>query len=391
MDLSPIINPITTALESIVNQSHQLTGVMAGFGTTLVGTLLLLVLSWEGVKIAMEMSDINETIAKLVGKVMIVSITLLLFDNYDAYFGYNGYLFDGFNQISARFGAGDIIDLGKKAIESFLEMAGNIIGLSVAPDPNSAQTSTDPSALSLAMSGEFLKAAAGLIDKLVALIIRSAAAIVAVIAGAIYVAQMVLADMAVVIGVIIGPIMIPWLMLPATSFLFDGWLRFMIVAGMWKVVGAVVFKITSGAITSLSAAIAHTDTYAKDYGTLTLMSLGLLIATVILAFLMSKIPDFANSLVSGGGVSGISGRWAAKAIMGGAASTSKAAIATRGGVGSARNAVQGYKAARAAGSSPHASMSAGARHAAQTAGYRMQNMGKIEKPSLPKPKADKVS
>lgn len=371
-----VVGPLTEMLSS----STSLTGTMTAYGSTLLSAIALLVLSWEGVKIAMEMSTINETMGKFVNLILITGITFFLFDNYATFFGQTGYLHSGFNTIAASFGmGGDFGTVVSKAVNSFFTLAGNIMGFDVKKATGAESPSLWEQIKGLADIGS---AVATFIDWLPSLIVRAAAALVTIIAGAIFIIQMLLSQLAVVIGAIIGPIMIPWMLIPATSFLFDGWLKFMITAGMWKVVGAIIYKMAEPAITKLATAVSNTNGMAEDFGYLTLQALGILLVVVVIAVLMSKIQELAEALVSGGTVGGISQRWAMSKISGGAAAPGKGMASASYGAGAGMKA---YSNMRAGGASKGAAFKAASSYGAKTAGYTAQNFGKIHRPPMPKP------
>lgn len=107
------------------------------------------------------------------------------------------------------------------------------------------------------------------------------------------------------IGLAVGPIVIPFLVLQRTQFIFDGWLRFMITAGMTFLVISLLTGMMTGAMTSLMGA------YTSQAASLNLGSLitlhGLLPTLLagtalgmLTAHLMMKAPDIAHALINGG-------------------------------------------------------------------------------------------
>lgn len=371
-----VVGPLTEML----SRSASLTGTMNGYGKTLLSAITLLVLSWEGIKIAMEMSTINETMGKFVNLILITGITFFLFDNYESYFGQSGLLIKGFDNIATSLGmGGDFATVVNKAVNSFFTLAGNIMGF----DVKKATGAESPSLWEQIKEYTDIGAAfATFVDWLPSLIVRAAAALVTIVAGAIFIIQMLLSQLGIVIGAIIGPIMIPWMLIPATSFLFDGWLKFMITAGMWKVVGAIIYAMAEPAITKLATAVSNTNGMAEDFGYLTLQALGILLVVVVIAVLMSKIQELAQALVSGGTVGGISQRWAMSKIAGGAGAPGRYASSRAQGVAAG---VSAYKNLRAGGATPQAARASAAKHAANVAAYKFQNPNKVHRPKPPKP------
>jgi hypothetical protein len=104
----------------------------------------------------------------------------------------------------------------------------------------------------------------------------------------------------------LGPVLIPWFLLPPTEFLFNGWLRFTIVAGLYKVVAWLMMTlVVNGALPSLkslvdqialSNGLAGADYFASNI----LPILALAFVACVGAYLMWLAPGIATALVSGG-------------------------------------------------------------------------------------------
>ncbi|REE18625.1 TrbL/VirB6 plasmid conjugal transfer protein [Paraburkholderia sp. BL23I1N1] len=118
----------------------------------------------------------------------------------------------------------------------------------------------------------------------------------------------------------LGPVLIPWYVLPAGEFLFDGWLRFTISAGLFKVVAWLMMAIVySGVLPGIQSLVQQTamqsgtnsDAY---YATNYLAMLALALVCGVGAFMMWQVPDIAKSLVSGGAGGGLRGF--GKGVMG---------------------------------------------------------------------------
>lgn len=102
------------------------------------------------------------------------------------------------------------------------------------------------------------------------------------------------------VGMTLGPILVPWFLLPTASFLFDGWLRFMITAGLMKVVGAVLMTIVNAAIVIAKGHVDTTIAHIEDVTTVdTFAMIVVCIITCIGLFLMWQAPTIAAGLVSG--------------------------------------------------------------------------------------------
>jgi type IV secretory pathway VirB6-like protein len=105
----------------------------------------------------------------------------------------------------------------------------------------------------------------------------------------------------------LGPVLIPWLVLPQVSYLFDGWLRFTIIAGLYKVVAWILMTlIIKGALPSINAMVQTVATTSASSGADYFASnvitiLGLAFVCAIGAFFMWQAPGIASAIVSGAG------------------------------------------------------------------------------------------
>ena len=79
-----------------------------------------------------------------------------------------------------------------------------------------------------------------------------------------------------------------------TTFLFDGWLKFMIGAGMMQVVGAIMIKITNILVTTM------TTIAAGSTATNVILYVVLVVLAFIISYLMAEINGIAMGLLQGG-------------------------------------------------------------------------------------------
>lgn len=128
----------------------------------------------------------------------------------------------------------------------------------------------------------------------------------------------------VAIGLALGPIFIPFLVLEKTSFLFDGWVKFMINASLTKVIVAVLLAIGTAGFQGV---------LDMNGGSLIASMLGGLVLAGTLAQMMLSAPQIASSLTSGGSTGGL--QFGAKAMKTLQGAGSNAAGATGGAAGRA--------------------------------------------------------
>lgn len=159
-----------------------------------------------------------------------------------------------------------------------------------------------------------------------------------ILGASVYVANIILAYGMIVIAKALAPIMLPWLLLPQASFLFDGWLRFFIGACLIKVIGAFFIKLTNNWITSivdLSQNVlinSNVDPYTLYIGNL-LIYMAIAFMAAVVAYLMIMLPAIASGIISGStaragfsGMSTLTGGAGGRGIQQGLAAPSKAGM-----------------------------------------------------------------
>lgn len=122
-----------------------------------------------------------------------------------------------------------------------------------------------------------------------------------------YVFVICIGQIMVYIGLAIGGATVAFLVFPPLSFLFDGWLKFMIIASLMKVVGACVAAFVAAVITGAKASAALVTVSSGHWAGADQMALiTVCIAAAIRILIMWQVPSIASAIVSGG--AGVSGR-----------------------------------------------------------------------------------
>ena len=126
-------------------------------------------------------------------------------------------------------------------------------------------------------------------------------ALMMLLLAAVTYAQVIWAQIAIAILIILGPIFIPFLVFEPMSFLFWGWFRAMITYSLYAVIAGAVLRVFSAVgiafITSMGQA---------DLSSISLMNVGLWMLAVVPFFVAGmlaslKIGELASMLVTGGG------------------------------------------------------------------------------------------
>ena len=99
------------------------------------------------------------------------------------------------------------------------------------------------------------------------------------------------------VGLALGPILIPFLLIPKLSFLFDGWLKFMIAASLYKVVAVIVGLLAMGTINAIVTYSVQSSTASES---LIFLSLMILFYSILAQKMMGLADNIASSLATGG-------------------------------------------------------------------------------------------
>ena len=129
-------------------------------------------------------------------------------------------------------------------------------------------------------------------------------------------AQVMWAQIALSIALLLGPVFIPWLLVPHLSFLFWGWLRTVLVYSLYGAVAAAVFRILTElgvfVVQGWTGDLAADVEWAGPTGLMTAWRRSLVTVPYIVAACLAagKVGELTQMLVSGSGNvgSGASGR-----------------------------------------------------------------------------------
>ena len=148
-------------------------------------------------------------------------------------------------------------------------------------------------------------------------------------------AQVIWAQVALAILIILGPIFIPFLVFDPLSFLFWGWFRAMLTYSFYAVIAGAVLRVFSAVgisyITSLANANLDIESF-MDVGLWTLAVVPFFVAGILASL---KCGELASMLVTSGGAAG-SGLMGMAATAGTVAASGGAAAAAKAGAGGIR-------------------------------------------------------
>ena len=153
-----------------------------------------------------------------------------------------------------------------------------------------------------------------------------------ILLAAVTYAQVIWAQIALAILIILGPVFIPFLVFEPLSFLFWGWFRAMITYSLYAVIAGAVLRVFSAVgiayVTTLGQANMDMDSF-MEVGMWTLAVVPFFIAGMLAAL---KCGELASMLVTGGGAGG-SGLMGMISTAGMAAASGGTAAAAKVGAG----------------------------------------------------------
>lgn len=281
--LGAVISTITKAFDSLKNNDG-----IKGAGKTLAYSLFAIVFAWSLLKAMVQGDGINGIVAELVPLVATLAVITALLEG-----GGVGQIVKFMDSVASSFGLSgglkdDIQNAGQKGFLAIM----NILTM---PSPNSNITLGITDIMKgIGLAGLFI---VGLIAKIIA-------SFIVVLAIAIYMANVVLAHGSIMLAESLAPLMVPFLLVPALSFIFDGWLKFTLGAAMIKVVGAFMIAFTSTlmdglALLSQKVQVPPDTDFASLAATNLIIYCGLVLLAFLCAYMMMQVPQLASGLLSG--------------------------------------------------------------------------------------------
>ena len=155
-----------------------------------------------------------------------------------------------------------------------------------------------------------------------------------VIAGAIVLGEAVIADLTIQLALAFAPLMVPWLLFAPLRFLFEAWLRTLLIGGVGFVI-AILFCAGMAAF-ARSADRAMAQVLLEPFVNAKLVATfsPILIGSILMILMAGKVMSFASSLLSGGSPGGVSLgdiRGALGAVAQAAAAPARAGVAVLNG------------------------------------------------------------
>ncbi len=249
-----IINLVVGAAQTA---GAGLRSVLLPYALPLLGALLVTSITWTLFKHLIG-DSFESTIVDSIRLVFMAGFLSLLLTAWvsplpGTQFSVSSFFIDGFEQIKATILGGNSIDA------TLNKMMQSIQGLGTSNTPRCAEGAQTSDLTCVTSAGTVIEGSQGwwkLFDPLkwfdygFAFLMRFFAYLISCLMLVFYICVIVLSSMVVEVGLILGPMMVPFLLLKPASFLFDGWLRYMITASLYNVVAAIVlvFDFTANVI-----------------------------------------------------------------------------------------------------------------------------------------------
>jgi type IV secretion system protein TrbL len=303
-------------------------------GFEILGLGLAIQLLWTGVKTLMSGKGLSELLGEWI-PIMISAGVILAFiapdsksPNMNPLLGIDSLMNNVASSISSAVGAGNSelkVDTVPNVVKTAFNVTFTVIGDMIK---------------TVSHTGSF--DAIGFLPGLFMLLLHALAIVISMffILGAMcaYMANAIMSIISIKLILALTPVMVPFLIFPPTTWIFDSWIRFFLGAGMLKIVGAFMLGLTSGMFNTLKtlsqqinldSQTSNLDTFGGDF-----VLFGAMIFVSLLAgLLMSQVPGIAGGLLGSAGGAGFKGISALEKSVGGRAMKGTANAAREGASG----------------------------------------------------------
>jgi type IV secretory pathway VirB6-like protein len=283
-DIKKAIGSVNKAITDFANNYRE---AVKPVSVSLLTYLSIISISLAGIKLALTSGSLSEPMSKMISTIFVIGLaTYLISDGYETMFiDTIGGLIKHLITLTPN-GTPELADMLTRFMEEQFKFIGTIMA----------------SFSELSLYDIFFKYGPSLIMlgfMFVGMLITALTAMIATLTAMVTLA----------IALAVGPVFIPFMVLEKTSFLFDGWVKFVINATLTKLIVAIIVGIGIASFTAIASNFVATS---PD------QILGSLMGTVLAAFGISGVigvmllsaPGLASALTSGGAINtdGFAGR-----------------------------------------------------------------------------------
>jgi len=291
-------------LSTIETSARNVAALFLGNGQWLLNALTVIVLVWAAMKTLLEQGELTDIIAEVIHTVMAWGFIAWILRNYD---GFTDPLLNTFNDISRTIVGMPPVSLDGSPNASARTIYAGLAGFFDVVNHLTGAMGTVWNGLTwYQFIGNIQPIATGMI-------ILGATVVIMYLAAGVYFVVYASSALLLAIGVGLGPLFLPWFVFRPTRGFFDGWIRFVAQAGLYKVVGAMLLVLTGPMIDKLKEfmlqiyppgggqTLAQTAAFNS---TLIAGSTMICLIAILIAGMMAMAPFIASALMGGKLVTG---------------------------------------------------------------------------------------
>lgn len=311
-----LANDIATAFDKTVEGLTKNADIKSA-GARLAGIAVLVMMVWGAMKCLLGGKGIGEVIGEWVPVLIAFAVVTAILDQ-----GVGEQIVSFMNSVASSISGGIQVDSAKSLVPSVIKKVFGSV-TQIAEMPLTTDTGWGGAALAA---------------MLLAGVLKLATIVVVLLAGCVYLAIALMSMVSVALVLALAPLLVPFLIFTPLSWLFDGWLRFLLGACMMKIVGAFMLNLTSAILTQMTvvAKLAAADSTGSGLSQMAsdpLLYGCLLFLAVLSALLMAQVPAIATGLLQGSAAgAGFKGLAGVTQSAGGRATAAAAGLVGSGAV-----------------------------------------------------------
>lgn len=309
-----ITNIVPLMFQHVDNVATTVAGNMSGHGKSLFIALATVVFLFNTLMNVLDEKTTMEHIAEVLKFTFHAGLLLFMLNSYDSLFGPSGTLVSGFNVLITSVNP-DLLDSSGKIAKVVLAFIQPVVDI-WNPPSSTIEGGGLLNMLKKLLTGDIANVMAGMTDAIIGslpLVFMKCVATIACLASALmYAAMILITKLGLAIGIALGPILIPFGILPQTKWLFESWLRYLIGVGFQFLVAGIVAQIVlqiytaagiSSMITTAAIAAANPDlALATTNGTYFMALLTCVFINLIMCYMIWEVPALTQKVVGGGGL-----------------------------------------------------------------------------------------
>ncbi len=296
MDIYTLLPALLSTIEA---SARNVAGLFLGNGQWLLNALTVIVLAWAAIKTLLEQGELTDIISEVIHTVMAWGFVAWILRNYD---GFTDPLLNTFNDISRT-----IVGMPPVSVDGVPNAGARTIYAGLAGFFDVVNQLTG--AMGTIWNGLSWYQFIGNIQPIATgIIILGATVVIMYLAAGIYLVVYASSALLLAIGVGLGPLFLPWFVFRPTRGFFDGWIRFVAQAGLYKIVGAMLLVLTGPMIDKLNGFVLQIyqpgegqtlSQIAAFNSTLIAGSTMICLIAILIAGMMATAPFIASALMGG--------------------------------------------------------------------------------------------